>query len=85
MSTTEPDVDTVLVAGRSSGRVPALHIPGKDGRPICDTFLHDKQDHPGNDSGPRSGEDRWREKDIAVYPEGWRTWCKRCQKQWGMR
>lgn len=80
---TEPDIkpETVLVARGASGRCPALHLSGEDGTPICDTVLSDKTDQAGYASGPKAADDRWTEKDMAVYPEGWRNWCGSCLRK----
>lgn len=74
----ETVTDTVVVAGRMGGRRPTLHIPDGTGRPYCGIGLTARRSTGGTAGALETPEDRWREKSIEVYPEGWREWCGRC-------
>jgi hypothetical protein len=57
-----------------------LHIPAPDGEiePYCNVMI--RGNRPGNHQ--YDDEIRWLEKDLAVYPPGYKDVCRACATKW---
>lgn len=60
------EYDGMVSVSSSKGISKTLHLPGENGKPLCDMTHHGSS---------------WNHKPIDAYPLGYFPWCRRCVRR----